>query len=82
MGKDKKLIKKDILDKFRALPDDSDLLPPHWLESDYFGSLDFRERKLFPSAIRELVSSGLVETVCAGSQQNLRLTDKGAKLIY
>ena len=82
MGKDKKLIKKDILDEFRRIADDSDLLPARWLESDSFSSLDLRERKLFQAAIRELISSGLVENVSVGSQRNLRLTDKGANLIF
>ena len=81
MYKDKKAIKRDILDKFRTLGSDQDLLPPQWLEDDYFGSLDSEEKKLFKKAVQELVSSGLVEQVL-GPVENLRLTQKGADLIH
>jgi hypothetical protein len=81
MYKDKKAIKRDILDKFRTLGSEQDLLPPQWLESDYFESLDSQEKKLFKKAVEELVSSGLVEQV-QGPVVNLRLTQKGADLIH
>lgn len=82
MTKDKKGIKRDILDKFRSLnSEENDLLPPRWLESDYFESLDRQEKKIFKQAIKELVASGIVEPV-NGTGSNLRLTQKGADLIY
>ena len=81
MYKDKKAIKRDILDKFRTLGIEQDLLPPQWLENDYFESLDSQEKKLFKKAIQELVSSGLVEQI-QGPIANLRLTQKGADLIH
>jgi hypothetical protein len=81
MYKDKKAIKRDILDKFRTLGIEQDLLPPQWLENDYFESLDSQEKKLFKKAVQELVSSGLVEQI-QGPIANLRLTQKGADLIH
>ena len=81
MYKDKKAIKRDILDKFRTLGSEQDLLPAQWLENDYFESLDSQEKKLFKKAVQELVSSGLVEQV-QGPIANLRLTQKGADLIH
>ncbi len=81
MYKDKKAIKRDILDKFRTLGIEQDILPPQWLENDYFESLDSQEKKLFKKAVQELVSSGLVEQT-QGPIENLRLTQKGADLIH
>ena len=81
MYKDKKAIKRDILDKFRTLGIEQDVLPPQWLENDYFESLDSQEKKLFKKAVQELVSSGLVEQI-QGPIANLRLTQKGANLIH
>jgi hypothetical protein len=81
MYKDKKAIKRDILDKFRTLGIEQDLLPPQWLENDYFESLDSQEKKLFKKAVQELVSSGLVEQI-QDPIANLRLTQKGADLIH
>lgn len=81
MHKDKKSIKRDILDKFRSMGMEKDTLPPHWLETDYFERLDIQEKKVFKKAIKELVSSGLVEHT-NGAGSNLRLTQKGANLIY
>ena len=82
MTKDKKMIKKDILDKFRSInAEDNHALPPNWLDSDYFGSLNWEEKLLFKKAVKELISKGLVESD-QDSQLNLRLTQKGADLIY
>ena len=81
MIKDKKTIKKDILDKFRSLTaEDKYVLPPEWLESDYFESLKREEKRIFKKAVNELISKGLVENT-NGSKLNLRLTPKGADLI-
>jgi predicted transcriptional regulator len=84
MNRDKKAIKRDILDKFRSIGVENDTLPPQWLGSDYFDRLDKTEKKLFKQAIKELVSSGLVEQVkqVKGADASLRLTQKGVDLIY
>jgi hypothetical protein len=80
--KEKKTIKRDILDKFRALnAENDDLLPPHWLEMVYLKKLNTEEKKLFKKAIQELISMGIVENV-EGPSLNLRLTQKGENLIY
>jgi predicted transcriptional regulator len=82
MAKDKKEIKKDILDLFRSLEnEDGDVLPPELLESDYFKHLNWDEKPLYQDAVKELISNGLVENV-KGAVLNLKLTDKGADLIY
>jgi RIO-like serine/threonine protein kinase len=81
MHKDKKTIKREIFDKFRSLGIENDTLPPEWLETDYLESLDIQEKKVFKQAVKELVSSGLVEHT-NGSGTNLRLTQKGSDLIY
>ena len=81
MIKNKKMIKRDILDKFRALnAEGSYILPFSQLESDYLADLDAEEKKIFKKAINELISKGLVEDV-KGSEHNLRLTPKGVDLI-
>ncbi|NOQ20587.1 MAG: hypothetical protein GQ571_11525 [Desulfobacterales bacterium] len=82
MAKDKKEIKKDILDMFRTLEnEEGDVLPPEWLESDYIKRLNWEEKRLYQNAVNELISKGLVENV-KGSALSLKLTDKGADLIY
>jgi hypothetical protein len=80
MFRDKKAIKRDILDKFRSLGEESDVLPADWLEADYMAGLNIQEKKIFKQAVRELVSSGLVEPV-KGAASSLKLTQKGANLI-
>jgi predicted transcriptional regulator len=82
MAKDKKEIKKDILDMFRSLEnEDEDILPPDLLETDYFKRLNWDEKSIYQDAVKELISNGLVENV-KGSALNLKLTEKGADLIY
>jgi len=82
MAKDKKEIKKDILDMFRTLEnEEDDVLPPEWLESDYIKRLNWEEKRLYQNAVNELISNGLVENV-KGSALSLKLTDKGADLIF
>jgi hypothetical protein len=80
--KDKKAIKRDLLDKFRALgAEKSDTLPHHWLDLVYLKRLNSEEKKLFKKAIQELVSMEIVESV-EGPGLNLRLTERGENLIY
>ena len=82
MIKDKKDIKKDILDMFRSLQkEDKDVLNPEFLESVYFRHLTWDEKHHYQNAVKELISKGLVENV-KGSNLKLKLTDKGANLIY
>lgn len=80
--KDKKTIKRDLLDKFRALnATNEDVFPPHWLELVYLKKLNAEEKKLFKKAVQELISMEIVENV-EGPGLNLRLTQKGENLIY
>jgi hypothetical protein len=80
--RDKKTIKRDILDKFRSLNAVSDeMLPPHWLELVYLKKLSADDKKIFKRAIQELIAVGIVENV-EGVGLNLRLTQKGENLIY
>ena len=80
--KDKKTIKREILDKFRSSNAESqETLPLHWLELVYLKKLSTDEKKLSKRAIQELISVGIVENV-EGPSLNLRLTEKGQNLIY
>ena len=80
--KDKKTIKRDVLDKFREMDaEDNDQMPPHWLEREYLNGLKAGEKKLFKKAMQELISAGIVESV-EGPGLNLRLTRKGENLIH
>ncbi|MCU0586196.1 MAG: hypothetical protein MUC46_09040 [Desulfobacterales bacterium] len=80
--KDKKAIKRDILNKFRSLNSVSeDLLPAHWLELVYVKNLTADEKKTFKRAVQELIAVGIVESV-EGTGLNLRLTRKGENLLY
>ena len=80
--KDKKTIKREILDKFRSSnAENQETLPLHWLELVYLKKLSADEKKLFKRAIQELISVGIVENV-EGPSLNLRLTEKGQNLIY
>jgi hypothetical protein len=82
MPKDKKEIKKDILDKFRELDAEEDfVLPENWLNEEYLQSLDAYGVKEFKVAIKELVSQGLVKDIETPAF-NLKLTVKGANLIH
>ena len=82
MAKDKKDIKKDILNMFRLLQNEkTDVLPRELLESDYFNHLNWDEKQLYQIAVNDLITKGLVKNV-RGSSLNLKLTEKGADLIY
>ncbi len=81
MNKDKKSIKRDILEKFRTVNQTQDYtLPPLWLEYQYIDRLDKHEKKLCKQAINDLVKRGIVEQV-KHPMPNLRLTEKGIALI-
>ena len=80
--KDKKAIKKDILDKFRAIKEGSEyIIPKNWLQYQYVDNLTASEKKLFDQAVKELVRKGLVEPV-DGLPYQLKLTEKGINLIH
>jgi hypothetical protein len=80
--KDKKTIKREILDKFRSYnAENKETLPLHWLELVYLKKLSTDEKKLAKRAIQELISTGIVNNV-EGPGLNLRLTEKGQNLIY
>jgi hypothetical protein len=80
--KDKKTIKREILDKFRSMnAENQETLPLHWLELVYIEKLSADEKKLSKRAIQELISVGIVENV-EGPGLNLKLTEKGQNLIY
>ncbi len=80
--KEKKAIKRDILNKFRSMNAVSDeMLPAHWLELVYLKKLTADEKKTFKRAVQELISVGIVENV-EGTGLNLRLIEKGENLIY
>jgi hypothetical protein len=82
MEKNKKIIKIDILDKFRELQGEEDAaLPGTWLRQDYFRRLNTHEKKIFDQAVAELASSGLIEYT-PGVAPELRLTQKGENLIF
>lgn len=79
MRKDKKAIKRDILNRYRTRG--KPILCRMWLDTHYAASLDNAARRLLPGAVAELVHSGLLEYT-QGHLPNLRLTPKGADLIY
>jgi hypothetical protein len=82
MGKDIKDIKKDILDRFRALEgEENDVLPEEWLLQEYLPLLNAHERKDFEKAIQQLAAKGFVK-YDKNSGLKLQLTEKGANLIY
>jgi hypothetical protein len=82
MSRDIKAIKKDILDKFRAIDgEEDDTIPEDWLTKEYLPFLDFFERKDFDRAIRQLSAKGVVKFK-KGSALKLQLTEKGANLIH
>ena len=79
--KDKKTIKREIIDKFRSInAENQETLPLHWLELVYLKKLGIDEKKLAKRAIQELISAGIVNNV-EGPGLNLRLTEKGQNLI-
>jgi len=80
--KDKKTIKREILDQFRTIDAENiDQLPPQWLERVYLKQLTTDEKKLFKKAMQELIAMGIVENV-EGPSLNVKLTRKGERLIY
>ena len=80
--RDKKMIKKDILDKFRSVSENNNpVIPMSWLEGDYYESLSWEERFVFKKAVNELIKKGIVENI-NGSESNLKLTPKGFDLLF
>ena len=82
MEKNMKMIKIDLLNKFREMEELPDpVLPRVWLRKDYIGGLNNHERKMFDLAVNELASSGLVEYTPGGFPE-VKLTSKGENLIF
>lgn len=82
MNKDIKDIKKDILDRFRAMEgEENDVLPEAWLLKEYLPLLNVHEKKDFEKAIQQLAAKGFVKYE-KGDGIKLQLTEKGADLIY
>ena len=81
MHKDKKRIKIDILEKFKELEDEANLLPEEWLKNEYFIRLNTHEKKAFKCAVRELAASGLIECT-PGLVPEVKLTPLGENLIF
>ena len=85
MVRDKKEIKRDILEKFRALENIDEptdyVLSREWLETEYLQTLDSEEKKLFSKAVTDLKKIGIIEDA-NGKDLILRLTSKGKDLIF
>lgn len=83
MSRDIKAIKKDILDQFRAMEgEENDVLPENWLAEEYLPFLNSYEKKDFEKAIKQLAAKGVLKYEMKGSIPRLKLTEKGANLIY
>jgi hypothetical protein len=79
--KDKKTLKREILDQFREIDAErGDKLDPEWVQNVYFKQLRRPEQRLYLKAVDELVVMGIIEKV-RGTGLNLRLTLKGEMLI-
>lgn len=82
MARDLKDIRKDILDKFRAIDgEENDQIPEDWLRDEYLPYLNAYELKDFEKAIRQLAAKGFLKYKW-GAVPKLRLTEKGANLIH
>lgn len=87
MLKTPKEIKRDILSKFRSQfndleqADSFEKIPSNLLFNDYWQLLTIQEKGNFNKAVSDLRNKGLIHKV-NGKIPSLRLTDKGADLIY
>ena len=82
MYKDKKTIKTDILDYFRSFDqEENELFLPERVSKEYYQGLNSHEKKVFQTAVNELIAKGLLE-YSLGQQKLLGLTTKGADLIF
>jgi len=77
----KKMIKRDILEKFKELESEENILPDAWLKNEYLNRLNKHEKDIFEKAVGELASNGLVEYK-AGVSLELKLTGLGETLIF
>jgi len=79
--KDKKTIKREILDRFREIDaGNGDELSTEWLEDVYLKQLRRPEQKLYQKAVQELAAMGIIEKGAANDLR-LSLTLKGEKLL-
>jgi hypothetical protein len=87
MLKTPKEIKRDILGKFRSQLDDFDKLdnletiPSNLMFKNYWQLLTSQEKSNFNKAVSDLIDKGLIDKV-KSNIPFLRLTEKGADLIY
>jgi hypothetical protein len=82
MSRDIKMIKKDILDKFRSIDgEEDDAIPEEWLRNEYLPFLDNFELEDFQKAVRQLSAKGVLR-YNKGKVPKLLLTEKGANLIH
>jgi predicted transcriptional regulator len=77
----KKMIKIDILEKFKELENEEAKLPSGWLKMDYLMPLNTYEKKVFSKAVGELAASGLIECR-SGTSAEVKLTQLGENLIF
>ncbi|MBT8341995.1 MAG: hypothetical protein HKP58_12480 [Desulfatitalea sp.] len=83
MSRDIKDIKKDILDQFRAIEgEENDVIPENWLREEYLPYLNPYEKKDFEKAMKQLAAKGFLKFEMKGAVPRLKLTQKGANLIY
>lgn len=79
--KDKKIIKREILEQFREIDaGHGDELSPEWIKDVYLKQLRRPERKLYHMAVKELAAMGIIEKRPL-DHMRLRLTLKGDKLL-
>jgi hypothetical protein len=81
MLKTPKIIRRDLLNKFRSELDQQDTIPPTWLEENYWPLLSSQEKGYFKKAVSDLVEKGLIEKDNS-PVPTLRLTEKGAYLLF
>jgi hypothetical protein len=84
MLKTPKEIKRDILGKFRSQLDEFDNLetiPSNLMFTNYWQLLTSQEKGNFNKAVSDLIDKGLIDKV-KSNIPHLRLTDKGADLLY
>jgi hypothetical protein len=87
MLKTPKEIKRDILSQFRSQLDildqldDVETIPSKLIFKDYWIVLTSQEKCNFNKAVSDLIEKGLIDKI-KSNIPSLRLTDKGADLIY
>jgi hypothetical protein len=82
MYKTKKAIKRDILERFRSMDDDTEpVINGILLHREYVKKLSTHEKENYVRAIQELAGKGFIR-YSGGAIPDLELTPRGADLIY